>query len=498
MRKLAALAGATALGLGLQSGAQAYTATAAVTFTFGGSNIGANSDQGYVSAAGPIPIPGGQPTNSTLLHTLTGANANSVYNQDFTSAAQCIAGAGLVPAGSTGVVTRKYGCRYVDPFFTPQFAAYNPTAVDSGPLGQASGTIIVTDTTLTGTLTIVNTSDEPTGATTTLVTGTSGPAPLTTRESDSIGDGFAGYNYRSADGSPFGNSWYGITNAGTYTLHLTGTFNSTTWTVTGGYATFIDPGFACQQGGLGGDARGTLCTSSIVAGSFNPDGSHLSWGMDLDGVGTLVVGPIPLLDSGGATTLATLSGVIATMSVDGGGNISTSPGSGEIRRAFGSTMQGCPSDIRYDTVGNALSCGSITAGALVVSGALNSNVDGDGVDATIDNCPTGRKRGAGKRRRSTHVVTPATTAGTCANNTGVAAQCDSDADGFGNRCDGDMNNNNVTNNQDYGLFREAARPVERIADVQQGRHQLQRHREQPGLWAVPRLARRRARTWAGP
>ena len=40
-----------------------------------------------------------------------------------------------------------------------------------------------------------------------------------------------------------------------------------------------------------------------------------------------------------------------------------------------------------------------------------------------------------------------------ANNTGVAFQCDSDTDGFGNRCDGDMNNNNVTNNQDYGLFR---------------------------------------------
>ena len=34
-----------------------------------------------------------------------------------------------------------------------------------------------------------------------------------------------------------------------------------------------------------------------------------------------------------------------------------------------------------------------------------------------------------------------------------AAQVDSDADGVGNLCDGDMNNNNVVNSQDYVLFR---------------------------------------------
>jgi hypothetical protein len=33
-------------------------------------------------------------------------------------------------------------------------------------------------------------------------------------------------------------------------------------------------------------------------------------------------------------------------------------------------------------------------------------------------------------------------------------QADSDGDGFGNRCDGDMNNNNATNAQDYVLFRQ--------------------------------------------
>ncbi len=35
-----------------------------------------------------------------------------------------------------------------------------------------------------------------------------------------------------------------------------------------------------------------------------------------------------------------------------------------------------------------------------------------------------------------------------------AAQCDSDGDGFGNRCDGDLNNNDFTNSQDYVLFRQ--------------------------------------------
>jgi hypothetical protein len=34
-----------------------------------------------------------------------------------------------------------------------------------------------------------------------------------------------------------------------------------------------------------------------------------------------------------------------------------------------------------------------------------------------------------------------------------ASQCDSDGDGFGNRCDGDLNNNNFTNAQDTTLFR---------------------------------------------
>jgi hypothetical protein len=34
-----------------------------------------------------------------------------------------------------------------------------------------------------------------------------------------------------------------------------------------------------------------------------------------------------------------------------------------------------------------------------------------------------------------------------------ASQCDSDSDGCGNHCDGDLNNNTFTNSQDFVLFR---------------------------------------------
>lgn len=33
-----------------------------------------------------------------------------------------------------------------------------------------------------------------------------------------------------------------------------------------------------------------------------------------------------------------------------------------------------------------------------------------------------------------------------------ASQCDSDSDGYGNHCDGDLNNNTFTNAQDYIFF----------------------------------------------
>jgi len=68
----------------------------------------------------------------------------------------------------------------------------------------------------------------------------------------------------------------------------------------------------------------------------------------------------------------------------------------------------------------------LLATTLLLGMALAANAadtDGDGVDDVLDNCPM------------------------VAN----AGQCDSDSDGFGNRCDGDFNNNGLTNAQDSAI-----------------------------------------------
>ncbi len=361
MRKLAALGGVALLGLSAQT-AFGYNQVANLTFTFGGSAVGASQDQSFNSASGAYAMGGYD--NTTVFSQLAGAGSTVTYNQDFTSAAQCVAGAGLVPASGTTTGTRKYGCRYTSSGGTPLFAA--ASVVDVGPVGMASGILTATDTTLTGTLNLLSTTDEPTGATTTFASGATG----TTRLSNSIGDGLNGYNYRLADGSPFGNAWYGTTTLGTYTVNLTGIFTDTAWTVTGGAVTYVDAGFACQQGGFGGDSRGTLCSGSTTGGGFNPNGSGLSWGMDVDAAstGSTVAGMIDVRDAAGTSTIATLAGAIASISIDGLGNLTT--GSGEFRRAVGAAAGGCLNHIRYDTGSGKLACGSITAGNLSISGVV--------------------------------------------------------------------------------------------------------------------------------
>jgi hypothetical protein len=57
---------------------------------------------------------------------------------------------------------------------------------------------------------------------------------------------------------------------------------------------------------------------------------------------------------------------------------------------------------------------------------VTGDSDGDGVDNHFDNCSS--------------LSNP--------------SQCDSDGDGYGNRCDGDLNNNGFTNAQDTTLFRQ--------------------------------------------
>lgn len=359
MRKLAALAGVAALGLSAQA-AFGYSASGTVTFNFGGSSAGASTDVAW-TAQGVNTL--SSMTNNQYFTTLGGYNSQSYYNADFASAGQCASiVAGL---GGSGAQTRKYGCRYTSYSGNPSFT--DVPVADTGALnGRATGSITVTDTSLIGTLTIVSTTDEPSGATTTF---TSSGA----RVSNSVGNGSNGYNFRSADGSPFGNYWQGITTSGTLQVNLTGTFTSGSWSITGGTVAFSDSGFACQQGGNGSTSdagAGTLCTRSSAAGGQQYNGAHLSWGWDIDGAGTgtTAISQIDVRDAAGVTSIASLSGVLASLSVSGG-NVTTN--SGEFRRALGSGS-GCSNHIRYN--GAAIACGTLTTGLLNITGSVTEAV----------------------------------------------------------------------------------------------------------------------------
>ncbi len=81
---------------------------------------------------------------------------------------------------------------------------------------------------------------------------------------------------------------------------------------------------------------------------------------------------------------------------------------------------------------NSTTCGTCTIPNVGYDWTLSTNnadTDSDGVPDVVDNCRT------------------------IANNNGAGAQADSDLDGFGNRCDGDLNNNGATNAQDTSMFR---------------------------------------------
>jgi hypothetical protein len=376
MKKLTALAGVAALGLSGQ--AFGYSASGTVTFSWGG-NYGGTADPASVYGAtsdttadiawtsnGTSSL--SAMSDSTYFSAQSGYNSRSFYNADFATAAQCTAGSTVVPDPyATAITRRKYGCRFTSYGGTPTFNASPVADAAAATTGaSATGSITVTDTTLTGTLTLNSTTDEPTGATTTF-------SPTGARLSNSAGDGFNGYNYRSADGSPFGNYWQGITTAGTLVLSLTGTFTNSLWSITGGTVFFSDSGFGCQQGGLGStsdSAAGTLCTRSGVAGGQQYNGAHLSWGVDVDGAstGTTAITEIEVRSAVSGPIIETLSGVLASVSVSGG-TLSTT--SGEFRRALGSAGGGCSTYIVYD--GTRVSCGTLTTGRLDISGTVTES-----------------------------------------------------------------------------------------------------------------------------
>ncbi|MEQ1803347.1 MAG: hypothetical protein ABL989_15570 [Gammaproteobacteria bacterium] len=364
MKKLTAIAGLAVLGALASTGAHAYSATATVTFTWGGADPTGNQKGWTSSGANTL----GTLTDATYFTTVPGNNSTSYFDADFATASDYNAGTaddcftpeddGIAPPDPPGtdydtITLRRYGCRISDVANGYNSPLFKLTPVEgSGPAAAASGDIVITDTTITGTLTVDATTDEAGGGT--------------------------GFNFRSADGSPFGNVWYGVSTSATITLNLTGTFTGTTWNITGGTARLEDPSFACQQGGFGGVAPGfILCNPSVVSGGFQSNGAGLSWGWDVDGSGTgTVMGEIPVYDTAGTTLLETISGVLAALTLDGGGNITTV--TGEYRSGLGNTGGGCPTSIRWS--GSAISCGTLQAGPLVVTGTAVP----DPVDLTPD------------------------------------------------------------------------------------------------------------------
>jgi len=290
--------------------------------------------------------------NPTHFTASSGSNGTSYFNADFAAASDYGSGTGddcLTPLpGYNTIELRKYGCRQFSS--GANLPVFNPSpATDTGPAAAAFGTLYFTDTTLTGTLTVVSTTDEPTGG-----------------DASSVGNGASGFNVRALDTVAFGNVWYGISTGATLTVDLTGDFSATGWEITGGTVRLSDPGFQCQQGGIGGAPPGyVLCQVSGVPGGLSNDGSHLSFGMDADGgLPGVVMTPVEVRNADGSSIVVNLSGILASLTVGPGGSLSTA--FGEYRSGAGTNANDCQSQIRWD--GASITCGTLRAGTVEITG----------------------------------------------------------------------------------------------------------------------------------
>jgi hypothetical protein len=323
MKKLPLAAAVAALGLSTQ--AFGYNTVADVQFHWATDGLAL----GWTSSA---PNTLSALSNDTYFNGLGGNNSTTYYNPDFATAG-FLATCPQIPGVAEGWA--QYACKFTDTF---------PVA-DAGPGAKATGQLTATDTTLTGTLTVINTNDEGAG----LQLGTTAAT---------------GYNVRSADGSPFKNVWYGFSDSTTLTVNLTGAFDATSWQINGGTVGFFDPNFQCAFA----DFSGVLCNPSIVGGGFRANGQGLSWGMDQGaGPGTNVTA-INVFDPTGVNQIATLAGVLASLSIDAAGNITTNQG--ETRVGSGSSGGGCPTSIRYNEAGDTITCGTLQVRKLEITGTV--------------------------------------------------------------------------------------------------------------------------------
>ena len=146
------------------------------------------------------------------------------------------------------------------------------------------------------------------------------------------------------------------------TVDPTGDFSATSWEITAECGQ--RPAFQCQQG-ASVKADYVLCQISGVPGGLSNDGSNLSFGTDADGgLAGVVMTPVQIRDVDGTSIVASLSGILASVSVGPGGSLSTA--FGEYRSGSGTNAVGCQSQIRWD--GSRITCGTLTAGALEITG----------------------------------------------------------------------------------------------------------------------------------
>ena len=271
----------TVAAMGIASQASAYDATADVMFNWAesGSEVGWTASGTNSLAA---------ISNSTFFTSQTGNNSTSYFNADFATSTYHTSQGCATQDGGPADFRSQYACRIGSSVF--------PVA-DEGPGAMAAGSITVTDTTMTGVLTVIPTNDE--GA---------GPQPGTTEAT--------AYNIRSADGSPFQNVWYGVSDALTLTLNLTGSFDENNWSIDGGTVVFNDPNIQCAFA----DFSGVLCSPGQLG---DGEGSFRSWGFNTPETGD--VSEVQVSDPTGVSIIESIAGVLANLTIGQDGNRSRRP-----------------------------------------------------------------------------------------------------------------------------------------------------------------------------
>jgi len=324
----------TAAAMGFASQASAYDVVADVTF-----NWAASGSEAILTSQGTPGNFGTDFSNETFFSDLATISGEGYLNPDFADDAffattPCV--------NSASPFASQYACQIA----APGSDTVAPTGLGPGP--SASGLLNVTSTTMTGVLTVI---PDPEG----LVQGPqAGTSPA------------GAYNIRSADGSPFKNVWYGISEELTLNVNLTGTFNETDWNITGGNVVFNDPNFQCAIA----DFSGVLCSAGQLG---DGEGSIRSWGENTASISDpSQLGEIDIFDPTGATLLETLSGVLANLTIDTSekplGEISTVQG--EYRRGGAASACATGGPIRVDPGSGTVTCGTLVTGTLNVTGHI--------------------------------------------------------------------------------------------------------------------------------